>query len=154
MEQNAQNSHAKGAQPYLHEVQYYETDGMRIVHHSNYIRWFEEARLAALKKDGMDYDRMEEEGIIIPVLSASCEYKMAVHYGETVKIYSEIDSFNGLRFGVRYQIYDMEEKVLHATGTTTHCFLDRNMKPMNVKRHAPEVYQYFQAKADAYDNKI
>ena len=36
MEQNAQNSHAKGAQPYLHEVQYYETDGMRIVHHSNY----------------------------------------------------------------------------------------------------------------------
>ena len=86
MEQNAQNSHAKGAQPYLHEVQYYETDGMRIVHHSNYIRWFEEARLAALKKDGMDYDRMEEEGIIIPVLSASCEYKMAVHYGETVKI--------------------------------------------------------------------
>lgn len=148
MEQNARNNSAENAQAYLHEVQYYETDGMRIVHHSNYIRWFEEARLASLKRDGMDYDRMEEAGIIIPVLSASCEYKMAVHYGETVKIYSEIEAFNGLRFGVRYKIYDMEEKILHATGTTTHCFLDVNMRPMNIRRHAPEIYQYFKDKAD------
>ena len=130
---------------YLHEVQYYETDAMQIVHHSNYIRWFEEARLASLKWAGLDYDLMEKRGIIIPVLSAACEYKMAVTYGETVKIYSEIQSFNGLRFSVIYKVYDMEEKVLHATGTTTHCFLNSQMKPVNVKKIAPDIYDYFKA---------
>lgn len=132
---------------YLHEVQYYETDAMQIVHHSNYIRWFEEARLASLKRAGMDYDRMEERGIIIPVLSAACEYKIAVTYGQTVKIYSQIESFNGLRFGVNYKVYDMEEKKLHATGATTHCFLNRQMKPVNIKKIAPDIYEYFKEAA-------
>ena len=66
-------------------------------------------------------------------------------YGETVKIYSEIQSFNGLRFSVIYKVYDMEEKVLHATGTTTHCFLNSQMKPVNVKKIAPDIYDYFKA---------
>ena len=46
---------------YTHKVQYYETDQMGIVHHSNYIRWFEEARSDVLEKAGMGYDVMEAE---------------------------------------------------------------------------------------------
>lgn len=42
--------------PYQHKVQYYETDQMGIVHHSNYIRWFEEARTDYMEKMGMGYD--------------------------------------------------------------------------------------------------
>lgn len=57
---------------YVHKVQYYETDAMQIVHHSNYIRWMEEARLEHLGRVGLAYDKMEARGIIIPVLSASC----------------------------------------------------------------------------------
>ena len=47
---------------YDHKVQYYETDGMGIVHHSNYIRWFEEARVDLLEQLGFGYDRIEEAG--------------------------------------------------------------------------------------------
>ena len=130
---------------YTHEVQYYETDAMRIVHHSNYIRWMEEARLNFLKRVGLDYDKMEERGIIIPVLSAACEYKMATKYGETVKIFAEIEKFNGLRFSVSYRITSMDETVLHATGETSHCFLDRDMRPVNVKKCAPDIYEFFSA---------
>ena len=49
--------------PYRHKVQYYETDTMKIVHHSNYVRWMEEARVDMLEQMGIGYDVMEKEGI-------------------------------------------------------------------------------------------
>ena len=72
--------------PYQHKVQYYETDQMGIVHHSNYIRWFEEARTDYMEKMGMGYDQMEEKGILSPVLSVDAEYLQMVHFGGTVTI--------------------------------------------------------------------
>lgn len=60
---------------YQHEVQYYETDRMGITHHSNYIRWMEEARVAFLKEIGWDYAKFEEMGIISPVIDVQCQYK-------------------------------------------------------------------------------
>ena len=128
---------------YTHKVQYYETDAMQIVHHSNYIRWMEEARLEHLSRVGLAYDEMEAQGIIIPVLSASCEYKAATRYGETVKIFLEIEKFNGLKFSVVYRITSEDESVLHATGRTSHCFLNKNMKPVNIKKAAPYIYEFF-----------
>ena len=53
---------------YTHRVQYYETDQMGIVHHSNYIRWFEEARIDWMRHCGISYREMEKQGIIVPVL--------------------------------------------------------------------------------------
>ena len=48
------------------KANYYETDQMGIVHHSNYIRWFEEARLEMLRVMGLPYKKMEDNGILIP----------------------------------------------------------------------------------------
>ncbi len=67
--------------PYERKIYYYETDQMKIVHHSNYIRWFEEARIDFMKKMGLPYDEIEKRGILIPVLEASCRYKKAFRYG-------------------------------------------------------------------------
>ena len=72
--------------PYKHLVQYYETDQMGIVHHSNYIRWFEEARSYILEENGFGYKKMEELGIISPVLSVNARYKSMTHYYDTVII--------------------------------------------------------------------
>ncbi|MCC8080442.1 MAG: acyl-CoA thioesterase [Lachnospiraceae bacterium] len=130
---------------YTHVVQYYETDAMRVVHHSNYIRWMEECRLDYMAGIGLPYDKMEEQGLIVPVISASCEYKAATRYGETVKITSEMERFDGLRFFLTYCITDPKGSVLHATGRTGHCFLNRDMKPVNVKKSAPAVYEVFQS---------
>ena len=49
--------------PYRHKVQYYETDGMRVVHHSNYIRFMEEARCDLMEQMGYSYSRLESMGI-------------------------------------------------------------------------------------------
>ena len=64
---------------YEHKVQYYETDQMKIVHHSNYIRWFEEARTAWMEEGGFGYAKMEEAGIISPVLEVDAKYKSMTH---------------------------------------------------------------------------
>ena len=55
--------------PYEHHAKYYETDQMGIIHHSNYIRWMEEARIAYMDELGFPYKKVEEAGIISPVLS-------------------------------------------------------------------------------------
>ena len=55
---------------YKHKVHYYETDKMGVTHHSNYIRWMEEARVAYLAEVGWDYARLESLGMISPVVAA------------------------------------------------------------------------------------
>ena len=71
---------------YYRKPHYYETDQMGIVHHSNYIRWFEEARVGLLEYLGLAYQDMEKAGIIVPVLAVDCQYKGMLHYGEQVRI--------------------------------------------------------------------
>lgn len=91
---------------YDHKVQYYETDGMGIVHHSNYIRWFEEARVDLLEQLGFGYDRIEEAGYSGPVLEVSCQYKTMSKFGETVRIEASITQYNGVRMTLHYDVYD------------------------------------------------
>ncbi len=69
-----------------HEVQYYETDRMGITHHSNYVRWMEEARTFFLREIGWPYEKIEEEGIISPVTSISCDYKATSTFADEISI--------------------------------------------------------------------
>ncbi|MHA6122460.1 acyl-CoA thioesterase [Enterococcus mundtii] len=108
---------------YLREPFYYETDQMGIIHHSNYIRWFEEARVALLEHLDFSYKKIEEQGIIIPVLGVSCEYKEMIRYGDKILIQPIIESYTGTRLNFRYEIYDTEDQRLRTTGTSQHCFL-------------------------------
>ena len=72
--------------PYTRTAYYYETDQMAIIHHSNYIRWMEEARLDLLDQIGLNYRSIEEANLLIPVLSVSCNYQTLVHYDDTIII--------------------------------------------------------------------
>ena len=110
--------------PYDHKVQYYETDGMGIVHHSNYIRWFEEARVDLLEQLGFGYDRIEEAGYSGPVLEVSCQYKTMSKFGETVRIEASITQYNGVRMTLHYDVYDKATGTLRCTGDSRHCFIN------------------------------
>lgn len=128
---------------YLHVVQYYETDQMKIVHHSNYIRWFEEARIDYLNQVGLTYHKLEEMGIISPVLEVNCQYVSMTRFGDTVKIIPKIEKFTGVKFEVSYQIFDSKENTCRAIGRSKHCFIDIHGKPMHLKRVYPDVYDIF-----------
>lgn len=127
--------------PYEHTAQYYETDQMGIIHHSNYIRWAESARLDYLEQIGCPYKKMEELGIISPVLSVSCEYKSTVSFGDTVQIVLEVLKYDGVRFEIGYQMYNKETGKLCTKCISTHCFLSRDMKPVSLKRSFAELHE-------------
>ena len=128
---------------YEHRVSYYETDQMGIVHHSNYIRWFEDARVDFLEKVGFSYDKMEELGVMIVVLGASCEYKFSARFGDRVIIIPKISEFNGFKLTVTYRVMSKTNGTLLATGETKHCFTDLNLKPVRTKKDFPDIYKVF-----------
>lgn len=129
--------------PYEHKAQYYETDQMGIIHHSNYIRWFEEARTNLLDAVGFGYDQMEKSGIIVPVLTINCDYKSMVYYNQTVYIIPVVDYFNGIRLTISYQVIDKSTGELRATGESKHCFLDSKNRPVSLKRVNKPIYDLF-----------
>ena len=125
------------------KINYYETDKMGIVHHSNYIRFFEEARCALLEEYNLPYDLMEEKGIMSPVLGVSCKYKQHVTFGDIIKIHTYIKEFSGVKFTVGYEIYNKKTNALCVSGESNHCFTDSNLKPLNLKKHFNDVYEKF-----------
>lgn len=129
--------------PYAHRVQYYETDQMGIVHHSNYIRWFEEARTDLLDRAGISYAEMERRGIIIPVLGVECDYKVMTRFGETALIHSRVEGFTGLRMSISYRVHVEGEASPRCTGLTRHCFLGRDLRPLKMKVLHPDVCALF-----------
>lgn len=129
--------------PYEHTAQYYETDQMGIIHHSNYIRWFESARIDFMNQAGADYAAMEKAGIISPVLSVSCEYKSMVHFGDTVLILPVIDSYNGIKLCLSYTVRDKNTGEIRTTGKSSHCFLNREGRPVSLKKSAPRFHEAF-----------
>lgn len=130
---------------YEHKIQYYETDQMKIVHHSNYIRWFEEARIHMLEVYNMGYALMEERGIISPVLSVSAEYKSMSRFGETVQIETKLTEYKGLKYKITYIIKDKATGIVRCIGESRHCFLDGQNKPLMLKRSHPDVHEVFEA---------
>lgn len=132
-------------QPYLRQVNYYETDKMGIVHHSNYIRWFEEARIDYLEQAGFDYCPVEETGILIPVLSYTCINKKPTRFHDQLSISVRLTKFNSVRFSVRYEVRFRDTGVLAAVGETTHCFLNQAMQPIVLKRKRPDVDELMHA---------
>lgn len=129
--------------PYQHKVQYYETDQMKMVHHSNYIRWFEEARIDYLEQLGMPYEDMEAKGIISPVISVEAEYLRMVRFGDTVKIQAKIKEYNGIKLTIGYEVEDETTGMVHCKGITRHCFLNEKGRPVSLKRECTQYHELF-----------
>jgi acyl-CoA thioester hydrolase len=126
--------------PYFHLAKYYETDQMAVIHHSNYIRWFEEARVDYLEQIGLGYDKIEAAGVFSPVLGVTCEYKASVRFNESVMILSKLKFFNGIKMIIEYQVLDATTKQLRAIGESKHCFVTTDFKMVSLKKDYKEMY--------------
>lgn len=120
------------------KINYYETDRMGIVHHSNYIRYLEEARCEYLKKIGFPYGELEQKGIMIPVLGVNCTYKHAVTFEDTIEIEVFIKEFSGVKFTVGYNVTNSRNGQTVIQAQTQHCFTNKDLKPIKLKKCYPE----------------
>lgn len=136
------------------KINYYETDKMGVVHHSNYIRYLEEARCFFFDKLGMPFSDFEANNITIPVLSVNCTYKKHVTFDDILLINVFVKSYNGVRFTIGYDVKDKATGNTVIIAETKHCFTDINLKPVNLKKALPKYSDMFQELNDCFEKKF
>ncbi len=137
--------------PYIHKVQYYETDKMSITHHSNYVRWMEEARVDYLAKIGWDFDKLEETGIASPVVSIEVHYKGTTTFPEEVTITVSILEVRGVRLTLGYEMKNKDGKLV-CEAKSEHCFLNMEGRPVRLEKDCPEFYKTLSELCISIDN--
>ena len=125
------------------QVRYKETDQMGVVHHSNYYTWFEVGRTDFIRQIGLSYKDMEKMGLMLPVLETHCTYKHGAKYDDLLIIRTKISEFKGVRLTLVYDVIREEDSMILAQGSTVHAFTDSNLKPVNIKKSYPDIYDLF-----------
>lgn len=126
---------------YKHKIKYYETDKMGITHHSNYVRFMEESRVAWMDSIGYGYKKCEEQGLISPVVSISCDFKKTTTFDDELTIEVKMVKYNGLRFEFEYTMKKGDDLVCLAK--SSHCFLNQSGMPIRIKKEYPELDEIF-----------
>lgn len=129
---------------YSRRVRYYETDRMGVVHHSNYLRLLEDARMEWLRDNVMCYRDMEQLGIVIPAVSASGSFKAFLRYDDPFKVVIRLVKFSGVKLDFEYQIFNTDSGELCYEGESSHFLSDgaRDYKPyLSIRKKFPEIYQ-------------
>lgn len=124
-------------EPYKHQVKYYECDRMGVTHHSNYIRFMEEARIDWMDRLGYGFERMEAEGVVSPVVAISCNFKHTTTFKDIIEIELSVEDISTLKISFAYTM-KVAGKVV-CTATSTHCFLEAG-RPVVLKDRFPELY--------------
>lgn len=109
------------------DVRYYETDQMEIVHHSNYIRYFECGRVDLLKKLGLPIEKIEEAGVMLPVASVECRYKLPAKLGDVLTVVSIVDEVPRARLVIRSEIYNQDGQLM-CDGKVVMGFIDAHSR--------------------------
>lgn len=125
--------------PYQRTANYYETDQMGIVHHTNYLRYFEEARMDLMRQLGCSALDIEKRGIIIPNVDAYAKYLKLLHFEDQFTVKVTPAEFTGVRMRFEYEV--IKDGEVCCTGFTTHCFVDSEMKPIMLRRACPDIYE-------------
>ncbi len=129
---------------YIREINYYETDRMGVVHHSNYIRFLEEARSKWMKQLGIPMEELEKMGFTIPTLEVNCQYKNHVTSGDIISIKPIVTEYNGVRMKVSYSVIDTKTDKEVIKAWTKHCFTNNELKPINMKKTNTKIHQIFE----------
>ena len=120
-------------------VRYAETDQMGFAHHSCYPIWYEAARTNFIKTIGLTYSEMEQMGIMTPLVDLYCKYIKPAYYEDELHIKVTICDLSIVKIKFGYEIY-CNGNLLN-TGYTTHAWVGKDKKPINLKKHYPEIYQ-------------
>ena len=113
---------------------------MGITHHSNYICWMEESHVAFLKDIGWNYLKLEEMGIISPVIDVRCQYKNTTTFADKVIIETTVKTYSGIKLILQYEMKNEVGKIV-ALAESAHCFLDKDGKMLRLAKQFPAFYQ-------------
>lgn len=124
---------------FTRKVNYYETDRMGVTHHSNYIRFMEEARIYFLEQIGWGYEKMEADGFSSPVTSLSCDYKRTTTFADVIDIEVYVKTISAARLILGYTFRCKDEVVF--TAESSHCFFGKDGSILILKKSMPDFYE-------------
>ena len=129
---------------YQRRVRYYATASRGVVHHSNYLRLLEDARMDWIRDHVMNYGDMEKLGIIIPAVSATGNFRAYLRYDDLFSIKIKLVKFTGVRMQFVYEVSNAETGELCYDGDSVHYFAaGEDYHPFSVKKKFPEIYEKF-----------
>lgn len=121
---------------YIHQVKYYECDRMGVTHHSNYVRFMEEARIDLLDRMGYGFEKMEAEGIVSPVVSLSCNFRKPTTFKDDIEIEVSVSEVSVFKITLTYTMKVHGETVF--AGSSVHCFTEGG-KPLKIEERFPDL---------------
>lgn len=106
-------------------VRYGETDQMGVVYHGNYAQYFEVGRVEWLRKFGVSYKQMEQDGLMLPVIKLHVEFKRPARYDDLIKVETQLVKLPSAKIEFDYKITNISGEIL-TLGTTVLAFMDVN----------------------------
>lgn len=133
-------------------VRYQETDQMGVVHHANYLNWFEVGRTEWLRREGLTYRDIEERGLMLPVMEVQLSYHLPAKYDDLVDIHCYVDQYSGVKLAFAYEIYRESEKLV--TGKTFHCWTNKSLRPVSLKRHDLQLHELLMKQLEGNQHRV
>lgn len=127
---------------YTRRAHYHETDKMGIIHHSNYIKWMEEARIAYMEHLGYGFERVEELGVMSPVAGLTISYKTPSRFNDEIAIKVSVTRYSGVVQEISYEFMNKTTGQVCATASSKHCYT-KDGKIVNLKHEIPELHEIF-----------
>jgi len=137
-------------------VRYEETDQMGVVYHANYLTWFEIGRTEFIRELGYPYRKIEERGLLLPLVEADAKFKKPARYDDLIGIYTRVGEASSIRIDFQYEIRRLPESShlqsqqpqaadepqgeLLVTGTTRHVWVNPSWKPVRIEKEAPDLW--------------
>ncbi|GAA0591395.1 thioesterase family protein [Virgibacillus siamensis] len=140
-------------------VYYKDTDQMGVVHHGNYVNWFEMGRTEMMQEAGIAYQDIENLGLLLPVLNLDIDYHKSAAYNECAAVYTKIGLYTPIKLRFDYEVRRIaEEKFLEqksagkglvqeqegellVSGSTLHMWLNKKWKPARIDKTAPDIFE-------------
>lgn len=139
-------------------VRYQETDQMGVVYHANYLNWFEIGRTELIRELGYPYRRIEEKGLLLPVVEAEVKFRHPARYDDLISVYTRVADYSSVRMEFACEIRRVSEEEertdekpsgtllepsgeLLVTGTTRHVWVNPSWKPVRIEKEAPDLWQ-------------
>ncbi len=108
-------------------VRYAETDRMGLLHHANYLVYFEQARTELLRQAGLAYRDLEDQGYLLVLTKVEVRYRRPAYYDDLLTLRTTVERTTAVRIDHRYEV--LRDGVLVAEGATTLACVDRDGRP-------------------------
>ena len=106
----------------LYRVKFYDTDTMSVVHHSNYIRWFETGRVEFLRAIEIDLNEMMSDGILFPIVEIGAKFHAPAHFDDELEIETAPEALTKAKMQFSYKIRRLGEEKVLAEGNSMNVF--------------------------------